>query len=156
MFAWGARAARGIVPEGLQRGMEDRMRELLAGGVAIAQRRIARRLASPDTARALGKRRRRLFRQVLDRTERDAARAVNELPIDMLNGLFAPIVAHNLAREEVRAALRAEIEAALAELAEQTIGHLLDEYALREWAHAIVREQGAPLVRGFLAWRAQR
>lgn len=163
VFGWGARAAgaatRGIlggVGDELRRGLEDRMRELLGGAVAMAQKRIARKLAAKETARDLGKRRQRAFKQLLKKTEAEVARLAAEVPFPVIDAATAPVVRHNLDRDEVRAALRGEIAAVLAELERQTVGELLDEYGLRELVQTTVRERGAPLVREFLAWREAR
>jgi hypothetical protein len=61
------------------------------------------------------------------------------------------VVAHNLARAEVRAALREELAAAVAELTQQTVGELLDELGLRALAREAMRAQGLPLARAFVA-----
>jgi hypothetical protein len=154
--AAGAAASRIFGSAELQRGVEGRMRDMLGRGVALAQRRIAKRLASRDTAKALGKRRKRLFLRLLERPEREVARVADGVPWQDVLSLAGPIVAHNLAREEVRAALRVEIHVVLRELSTQTIGRLLDDHGLREWARGLVRARGAPLVREFVAWQLAR
>lgn len=160
---WGARAAAGAargllggLGDSLQRGLEDRMRDLIATVVANAQKRIARRLLSKETARDLGRRRRRLFLKLLERTDAEAVEQLRALPMQLIDRLLAPVLAHNLARGAVRDAMRDEIDAVLRELAHQTIGELLEEYGLTDLARRTVMEKGEPIVRDFLAWRAGR
>jgi hypothetical protein len=61
------------------------------------------------------------------------------------------IVAHNLAREEVRAALREELALVVAELSKESIGVHLERAGLKEHVRAAVRSRGVPLGRAFLA-----
>ena len=56
---------------------------------------------------------------------------MKKTPWEALDAMVPALVAHNLARAEVRAALREEVAAAVAELSTQTVGELLDELGLR-------------------------
>ena len=149
----GARAAGGLfggIGAEIQRQLEERVRDFVDGGVTMLQERVAQRLTSEDTARMLGKRRRAIFRDVLAHPESEVARFVRKTPWEALEAMVPALVAHNLARAEVRAALRAELEAVVGELSTQTLGELLDELGLREQAAQAVREQGLPLARSFV------
>ena len=67
------------------------------------------------------------------------------------DALLPSLVAHNLARPELRAALAAEVSASLAELSTSTIGELLDELGLRELVRANFCGHSAPLLRAFFS-----
>lgn len=115
------------------------------------QTRVAERLASEETARLLGKRRRRAFVDLLRRPESDAARLAERVPWAALDAMLPAIVRHNLARAEVRAALQEELAAAVAELSAQTVGELLDELGLRAWAREALHARALPLLRAWVA-----
>jgi hypothetical protein len=158
VLGFGARAAgaagRGLLGglgEELQRQLEERVRDFVDGGVQMMQVRIAQKLASEETAQAIGQRRRRAFVELLKRRESEAAQLTDRVPHQLLDGLMPSIVAHNLARPELRAALRAEVEAAVAELSQQTLGELLDELGLREQVQDGLRAHGLALARDFIA-----
>lgn len=131
--------------------LEERIVQFLDIGVGIAQRRLAVRLASPETARALGKRRRRGFLALLKRKEGESADWIARVPHALLDAMTPAIVTHNVTRPEVRDLLQTEIAAVLDELANQTIGELLDDFGLRDLARADFRQRGFVLVREFLA-----
>lgn len=157
-LGWGARkvaaAGRGILSgmsEELQRQLQDRVRDFVDGSVAVVQSRIAEKLASEDTARALGRRRRKAFLSVLRRTEAEVARGARRAPHDRIDPLVPKVVAHNLAREEVRAAIRDEVAAVLAELSTQPLGALLDEAGLREAARGALHAHGLAFARALVA-----
>jgi hypothetical protein len=126
------------------------VRDFVDGRVTLLQQRVAQRLASDDTARLVGKRRRRAFLDLLPRPESEAARLADRVPWLALEAMVPAIVRHNLARAEVRAALRDECAAVVAELSTQTIGQLLDELGLREFAREELRARGLPLVNAWL------
>jgi hypothetical protein len=153
MIGLGARAAGGLfggIGEEIQRQLEERVRDFVDGGVAMLQKRVAQQLTSEDTARQLGKRRRAIFLDLLKQPESQLARWTKRTPWDALDAMVPAIVAHNLARAEVRAALRDELAAVVAELSTQTIGELLDELGLRQIAADAVRAHGLVLGRVFV------
>ncbi len=150
----GARAAGGLfggIGDEIQRQLEERVRDFVDGGVMMLQKSVAQKLTSDETARLLGKRRRAAFFELLKQPESQLARVVRKTPWEALDAMLPSVVAHNLARAEVRAALREEIAAVVAELSAQTIGELLDELGLRALVAAAVRAHGLPLARAFLA-----
>lgn len=169
MIGFGARAAGaagramfGGLGDELQRQLEERMRDFVDIGVGLVLKRLAQRLASEETAQQLGKRRRAVFLDAMERTESETARLLARVTWPMLDALTPMLVAHNLARAEVREALAAEVQAALDEGGRQTLGELLDTLGLREHARTVMRTRGAPLLRAFLqsaeygAWSARR
>ena len=146
-------AGRGILGglgDEIQRQLEERVRDFVDSGVNMVQQRLAVRLASDETAKSLGQRRKQFFLELMKRKESEAGRLLGGLPHELIEGLLPVLAQHNLQRVEVRAALRAEIEAQLAELSTQTIGEILDEAGLRELVHTTLRERGLPFVRAFM------
>jgi hypothetical protein len=154
MIGLGARAAGGLfggIGDEIQRQLEERVRDFVDGGVGMMQKSVAQRLTSEDTARLLGKRRRAIFLDLLTQPESQLARFVKKTPWDALEAMIPAVIAHNLGRAEVRAALREEVAAVVAELSTQTVGELLDELGLRAHVAEAVRHHGLPLARAFLA-----
>lgn len=154
VIGFGARAAGGLLGglgDELQRHLEDRVRDFVDGGVAHIQQRVAHKLTSQETARLLGQRRRRIFLDLLKQPESEAARLADHAPWPMLDAMLPAVVTHNLARAEVREALRDELAAAVRELSTQTLGELLDEHDLREPLRHDLHQRGLPLARAFLA-----
>ncbi len=150
----GARAAGGLfggIGEEIQRQLEERVRDLVDGGVAMLQKSVAQRLTSDDTARLLGKRRRAAFLEMQQQPESQLPRFVRTTPWEALDAMVPAVVTHNLARAEVRAALRDEVGVVVAELSTQTIGELLDELGLQKHVADAVRAHGLPLAREFFA-----
>jgi hypothetical protein len=154
MIGLGARAAGGLLGgfgDEMQRQLEERVRDFVDGGVQLMQQRVAQKLTSEDTARLLGKRRRAAFLELLKEPESQLARFARRVPWEVLDAMLPSVVAHNLGRAELRAALREELAAVVAALAAQTVGELLDELGLRALAADAVRAHGLPLARAFLA-----
>ena len=150
----------GGIGEEIQKRMQERVKDFVDASVAIVQRRIAERLSSDETAKALGKRRQEAFRRFLATTEPEAAKAIRASEPDVVDAEVPAIVAHNLAREEVRDAVREELALAIAELSKEPIGAHLERAGIKEHARAAVKAHGVPLGRAFLAtpafaaWRA--
>jgi hypothetical protein len=141
----GARVA-GAATRGLFGGIAD---EVIDTGVELVQQRMVERLTSDETARQIGLRRRAAFLSLLETHEPKAGRFLERGPWAIVDELLPELIAHNLARHEVREALRAEIEAFLKELSRQSVGELLDELGLRETVRHGLREHVAPLVEAF-------
>ncbi|RKH88095.1 hypothetical protein D7Y21_16210 [Corallococcus sp. AB045] len=160
-LSWGARAAasagKGILG-GLGGSLQDRVREVIDGSMALVQRRIAERLASEETARSLGAQRQKVFLSTLEKTEADAAQALNRVPHEQLDSLTPHVIAHNLARPEVREGLKAELHAVLEDLSRHTVGELLDQAGLRDATRQWLHAHGLPFARSlarsapFSAW----
>ena len=149
----GARAAGGLlggIGEEIQRQLEERARDFIDGGVQLLQNRVAQQLTSADTARRLGHQRRAAFLGLLELPESQLAHWAARVPWAALEALLPPLLAHNLGRAELRAALRQEVAAVVAELSAETLGDLLDELGLRAAAAAAVRAHGLPLLRAFV------
>lgn len=154
MIGLGARAAGGLLGglgDEIQRQLEERARDFVDGRVTLLQQRVAQRLASDETAQLLGKRRRRIFLDLLKLPESRAARLAERVPWAAIDAMVPAIVRHNLQRDEVRAVVRDELRAAVAELSTQPLGALLDELGMRQIVAAEVRARGLPLVRSWLA-----
>ncbi|NOK35370.1 hypothetical protein HMI49_19385 [Corallococcus exercitus] len=164
-LSWGARAAasagKGLLG-GLGGSLQDRVREVIDGSMALVQRRIADRLASEETARALGARRQKLFLSTLEKTEAEAAQALSQVPHEHLDSLAPQVLAHNLARPEVREGLKAELHAVLEDLSRHTVGELLEQAGLRDATRQWLHAHGLPFARTLarsapvIAWRRSR
>lgn len=143
----GARVA-GAAGRGMFGGIAN---EVIDQGVQLVQRRLVERLTSDDTARSLGARRRALFLKMLETPEPKAGKFFERAPWVLIDGLMPVLIGHNLGRPEVREALRAEVEAVLAELSTQNIGDLLDEMGIRDIVRASLHEHVSPLIVEFAA-----
>ncbi len=157
-LGWGARAVvasgkglLGGLGEEFQKQLQDRARDFVDGAVGSVQARIVERMTSEDTAKALGKRRRRWFEGTLRKTEAEATRGLRKAPFARLDPLVPRVIAHNLARTELRDALRDELAAALAELSREPLGALLDDAGLREALRAGLHARGLPWLRSLVA-----
>ena len=157
-LGWGARAVvasgKGLMAglgDEIQRQLQDRARDFVDSAVGSVQNRIAERLKSDDTARALGKRRRRWFEGVLAKTESEATRGLHRAPTDRFDQLVPRVIAHNVARAELRSLVRDEMALALQTLSARTMGELLDEAGLRQAVHDGAREIGLPWMKSFVA-----
>lgn len=163
-LSWGARAAasagKGLLG-GLGGSLQDRVREVIDGSMALVQRRIADRLASEETARALGDRRQKLFLSTLEKTEAEAAQALSQVPHEQLDSLLPRVIAHNVTRPEVREGLKAELQAVLEDLSRHTVGELLEQAGLRDATRQWLHAHGLPFARTlahsapFIAWRTR-
>ena len=148
----------GGVGEELQRQMQSRVRDFVDSSVASVQTRIADKLTSDETARGLGKGRKKQFLGLLKNTEAEAAKLIARGPHAKLDPLVPKIVAHNAARPEFRALLRDEIQATVDELSKQTIGELLDQAGVRSAIREALHAHGLPLAKilvrtpGFDSW----
>ena len=156
MIGLAGAAGRGLLGglgEEIQRQLEERVRDFVDGGVSMVQQRIAQKLASEETANELGHRRKKAFLHLMETSEADAARTVERAPWPLLDGLWPVALKHNLQRAEVRAAILAEVDAALADVGAQKLGALLDEAGLREHLRGWLHRKGLPLAKSFLTWQ---
>ncbi|MBI2390760.1 MAG: hypothetical protein HYV09_14315 [Deltaproteobacteria bacterium] len=157
-FGAAGKAVLGGLGDELQKQMQDRVKDFVDGAVGGVQERIVQMLTDPKTAEQLGKRRRKAFLKMLERTEGEAAALIAHGPMPEIDALIAPILVHNVKRQEVREAIRAEVEAAVTELSKETIGALLDQVGAREVARRALHSQALPLLREavrtpeFVAW----
>jgi hypothetical protein len=156
-LGWGARvaggAARGLLGSlstEVQKQLQERVRDFVDGQVATLQQRLVERLTSKDMAKALGLQRKRGFLSALKKKESEAAEGAAKLPHDKLDPLVPRVVAHNLARAELREAVVAEVRAALEEASKQTVGELLEEAGLREIARAALHRHALPVARALV------
>lgn len=152
-LGWGARAAGSVlggIGEEIQTRLQDRVKDFVDGAVANVQSRIAERLRSDETARAIGQRRLKAFEKFLKTTEAEASKRASKTPWADIDAVTPRAVQHNLARPEVREAVRAEIDAVLAELASETVGSLLDEAGLRGLLRESLHHHAMPGLREFV------
>lgn len=148
VLGFGAKAAGkvlGGIGEEIQHQLQDRVRDFVDGAVASVQARIVERLTSDDTAKALGARRQKVFDTVAATPEREAARRLRKADWPRIDAEGPRVLAHNVARPEVRAFVRDELTQLAADLGDETVGDVLDAFGLREHAREVFRQVGALL-----------
>ncbi len=157
-FGFGARAmaaaGRGLLGglgDQLERTLQDKVRDFVDASVAAVQQRIAKKLTSDDTAKELGKRRKKAFLAFLEKTEPEVAAYVAKAPHDVIDALVPGLVQHNLQRPELREAIKAEIKAAIDELGEDEVGALLDRLGQRALAREAMHAHVGPIAKDFVA-----
>jgi hypothetical protein len=102
--------------------------------------RLVHILATPETAEQLGRLRLAGFEALLTMPTRTAWSLAHKVPIDEIFALVPNLVRHNLAREEIRRAVLAEVEAFLSEEGALSLGDLLGEEGAATWRE-IARER---------------
>jgi hypothetical protein len=150
-LSFGAKAAGkmlGGVGEEIQRQLMDRVGDFVDGAMANVQQRIAERLKSDETARALGKRWGAAVAKALDGTEAQGARRLRRVAWAEVDATAPAVVAHNAQRAALRATIAEELVALGGDLAGETVGSLLDAAGLRELVHAQWRTVGAAMMAG--------
>src|SRR5262249_27656711 len=88
-------ASRGIlggVSDEIKRGLEATVREVVDGAVGMAQKRIAQKLQSDETARIIGEERRAFFLQLLQKPEAEAARELEKVPFALVEAMTPVLV----------------------------------------------------------------
>lgn len=118
--------------------LESSMNAMLERVVALA--------STPEAAANLGKAALNAFDGALGQKTGAVADAAHRAPLDDLLALLPEIVAHNIARPEVRAGLLEEVHAALAVEGERPIRALLDEAGTTTLWRSELIATGAPLV----------
>ncbi len=169
VLSFGARAAAGVgkgllggIGEELQKQLQEKAKGFVDSSMAAAQKRLADRIASEETAKTLGKRRQKFFQKLLTRSESEAATWVEKsVRWKDVDATLPAIVAHNLARAELREAIDGEVRAVFDQLAKESIGSLLERAGVKEHARLWARTQGLALAKGFVetealkAWASQ-
>jgi hypothetical protein len=169
VLSFGARAAVGVgkgllggMGEELQKQLRDRAKDFVDASMSAVQKRLAERLASEETANALGKRRQKAYQKLLATTESESVKWTARAPWAKIDELLPSVITHNLARAELRTVIEQESRAVIESLAAESIGSLLDHTGsrtlAREWAHKHI----APVLETFLQsahwaeWNASR
>lgn len=150
-LSFGAKAAGkmlGGVGEEIQRQLMDRVGDFVDGAMSNVQQRIAERLKSEETSRALGKRWGAGVAKALEGTEANGAKRLRRVAWAEIDAMAPAVVAHNAQRAALRATLAEELVAVGADLAGETVGSLLDAAGLREMAHAQWRRIGSAMMTG--------
>lgn len=144
-------ALTGGLTEELRRQLASRLRDFVDLGVELVQRRLVERLTSEETSRQLGQARKKFFLDTLARSEAESARSIAKAPFAIFDALIPGLVEHNFQRLEVRAALVAEIDAALQELSTQSTGEFLTELGLKDQARELLHQRARPLIQKFVS-----
>jgi hypothetical protein len=150
-LSFGAKAAGkmlGGVGEEIQRQLMDRVGDFVDGAMSNVQQRIAERLKSEETSKALGKRWGAGVAKALEGTEANGAKRLRRVAWAEIDAMAPAVVAHNAQRAALRATIAEELVAVGADLAGETVGSLLDAAGLREMAHAQWRRVGSAMMAG--------
>jgi hypothetical protein len=133
----------------------------VGGSMNLMLERLVAILSSPETARQLGRSKLQAYDAAVKTPTRKVAKSALKAPLDDLLETVPGLIAHNLARPEVRVGIVAEVEAFLAIEGERPVGDLLaDEDAVAALRGEVVEVAG-PLLSafaedpGFLAWLAE-
>jgi len=128
------------------------------GSLDLVTRGLLPVLASPEMAQEMGQLRVAALRAALELKEHELWRALLAEPVDEILAAAPGVLRHNTARDEVRRAVRAEVEAALALEGRKPLREVVGDAALLSaWAEEAVR-LGAPLLQelarhpAFTAW----
>ncbi len=146
VLSFGARAAVGVgkgllggMGEELQKQLRERAKDFVDVSMSAVQKRLAERLASEETAIALGKRKQKTYQKMLTTTEAEQAKWTERMPWSKIDEQLPSVVTHNLARAELRTVIEEETRAVLDTLGHDSIGTLLDRAGVkqltRDWAH---------------------
>lgn len=162
MLSFGARAAAGVgkgllggFGEELQKLLQEKAKGFVESSMAAAQKRLADRIASEETAKTLGKQRQKLFQKLLTRSEAEAATWIEQsFRWQYIDDHLPKIVAHNLARAELREAIEGEVRAVFEQLAKESIGSLFERAGVKEHARRWARTHALALAKGFVATEA--
>jgi hypothetical protein len=140
-FGLGARALAGAskgllgnIGEEVQQQLQGRVRDFVDGSVEAIQERIAKKLRSKETAEALGRHRRAVFLDLLNRKESEMVDV--GVPHDDIEVLVPRVVEHLMKRPELLALIEEEIKTTVEILSEKTLREWLDELDLRDEARA--------------------
>lgn len=150
-FGAAGKAVLGGFGDELQKQMQDRVKDFVDGAVGGVQDRIAKKLADPKTAEEIGRRRKKGFLKMLERTEAEAAKLFAKGPHAEIDALTPSVVVHNAKRAELREVIKSEVAAVVAELSTQTIGELLDEVGAREILRTSAHAHVLPLMKAAVA-----
>ena len=150
-LSFGAKAAGkmlGGVGEEIQRQLMDRVGDFVDGAMANVQQRIADRLKSDETSKALGKRWGAAVAKALEGTEANGAKRLRRVAWAEVDAMAPAVVAHNAQRAALRATIAEELVAVAGDLEGETVGSLLEALGLRSLAHAQWRRLGARMMAG--------
>ena len=150
-LSFGAKAAGkmlGGVGEEIQRQLMDRVGDFVDGAMSNVQQRIAERLKSEETSKALGKRWGAGVAKALEGTEANGAKRLRRVAWAEIDAMAPAVVAHNAQRAALRATIAEELVAVTADLEGETVGSLLDAMGLRELAREQWHRLGAKMMAG--------
>lgn len=150
-LSFGAKAAGkmlGGVGEEIQRQLMDRVGDFVDGAMSNVQQRIAERLKSDETSRALGRRWGAGVAKALEGTEKEGAKRLRRVAWAEVDAMTPAVLAHNAGRAALRATIAEELVAVGADLEGETVGSVLDAMGLRDLAQARWRSIGARMMAG--------
>ncbi len=123
----------------------------IASSMHVMLDRVVTVLAAPETGARLGRMNAQGFDEVLKQKTHKLIASGLQLPVDDLLDTVPGLIAHNLARPEIREGILEELRALLEIEGRRTLREVLgDAEAVEAW-RAEVRSTGAPLLREFVA-----
>ncbi len=146
--AFGKRAGKGLLGaagKGLEKGMEQRVREFLDQSMARLTGKIVELASSDGGLKLQGAMRADLFDKALRREVSFFYEELAKMPTDEIWALVPRLLAHNLAREEVREALRGELRAGLEREAGKSMRALLAELGVEDAVRDLALERATPV-----------
>lgn len=150
-LSFGAKAAGkvlGGVGEEIQRQLMDRVGDFVDGAMASVQQRIAERLTSDETAKAIGKRWGAGVAKAMEGTEEEGAKRLRRVAWAEVDATAPAVIAHNARREALRTTIAEELTAVAGDLEGETVGSLLESAGLKDFAHAQWRRVGTAMMAG--------
>lgn len=150
-LSFGAKAAGkvlGGVGEEIQRQLMDRVGDFVDGAMSSVQQRIAERLKSEDTAKAIGKRWGAGVAKAMDGTESGGAKRLRRVAWAEVDAMSPAVVAHNVRRPALRETIAAELAAVAADLEGETVGSMLEAFGLTEIVRGQWRRIGSQMMAG--------
>ncbi len=118
----------------------------LDGSMSFLLDRLVALASSPDTAARLGRMNLTGLEEALKMKTGKVADAVHQAPLDDLLGTLPEVLAHNIARPEIRDGLVDEVRAWLDVEGARTVRQLLDEAGATQAWRARIVAVGAPLL----------
>lgn len=158
-LARGARAVRdtgsGILGAALggsfQEGLRRQVRQLAAQSANALKERFRERARTPEGRATVGRIRDRALARLLELRVSDLHAAGDDPGVATLGRWATETLAHNLARPEVRDAIRAQLRAGLERVGERSARSLLDEAGLLPGLRDAVVRTGAERAAAFVA-----
>ena len=150
-LSFGAKAAGkmlGGVGEEIQRQLMDKVGDFVDGAMSSVQQRIAERLKSDDTAKAIGKRWGAGVAKALDGTESGGAKRGRRVAWAEVDAMTPAIVAHNVQRPVLRTSIAEELAAVGRDLEGETVGSMLEAFGLTDIVRGQWRRIGSVMMAG--------
>lgn len=151
--ALGRKAGKGLfggVGKGIERGMEQRVKDFMDQSMARLTGKIVEFASSEGSLKLQGEMRADLFKKSLGTRMSFYYEELAKLPAEGIWGLVPAFIAHNLSRPELREALENELRLGLEQEARKTARELLTELGVADETRALIMERANPLAHGIV------